>query len=545
MSKKNFERFLVIISISILTLFIINAFLFDSSPQKDQINNFSGFNEGSHKLMSSDTWIPNDTVICNAINDQEMLQICSDGAGGVINVWEDNRSGTDRDIYVQRINSTGDVQWTLNGVEVCTANFIQYDPQIYSDGVGGAIITWTDQRAGNSDIYAQRINSYGIVLWRNNGIVISNATDSQYNPTICDDGNGGAIISWMDSRNSFFSDIYTQRVNSTGHIQWAVNGIAICTANEFQRSPQIISNSSGGAIIVWKDSRNGDSDLYGQRVDPNGNILWTPNGKAICTHGHNQYTFNICSDNQGGIFVAWQNWESPLGRYGIYAQLVNSSGDIQWATNGETICYFSGFDGNRGIPEICIDGNGGAIITWTDTRGGNPEDIYIQRINSTGSIQWTSNGIAIVAAENSQSSVEICSDYDGGAIITWVDYRDFWLGDIYAQRINSTGDGLWTLNGVPVCMANRSQSNPQIYGDGLGGAIIVWEDNRAGIDFDIYAQGINSTGHIQWLAKEVTNGGDNESPSIPYGNYYIIIIAFSFLSLVCIKKKQISSKINP
>jgi len=197
MSKKKFERFLVILFISILTLFIINTFFLDSSPLKDQINNSSVFNESNHKLRSSDTWIPNDTVICNATNDQEMLQICSDGSGGVINVWVDNRSGTDQDIYVQRINSTGDVQWTLNGEEVCTANFIQYDPQICSDGAGGAIIAWTDNRGGTgySDIYAQRINSDGIVLWRNNGTVISNATDDQFYPAMCDDGNGGAIIS--------------------------------------------------------------------------------------------------------------------------------------------------------------------------------------------------------------------------------------------------------------------------------------------------------------------------------------------------------------
>jgi len=46
-------------------------------------------------------------------------------------------------------------------VAICTASSEQYSPQIVSDGSGGAIITWTDYRNGNSDIYAQVVNSSG------------------------------------------------------------------------------------------------------------------------------------------------------------------------------------------------------------------------------------------------------------------------------------------------------------------------------------------------------------------------------------------------
>ena len=40
-----------------------------------------------------------------------------------------------------------------------------YDPQLVSDGGGGAIIMWMDWRSGNADIYAQRVNGGGTVLW--------------------------------------------------------------------------------------------------------------------------------------------------------------------------------------------------------------------------------------------------------------------------------------------------------------------------------------------------------------------------------------------
>src|SRR5689334_7792613 len=60
--------------------------------------------------------------------------IVSDGAGGAIVTWMDSRSGTNNDIYAQRVNAAGAAQWTTDGVALCTAANGQYDPTITSDG---------------------------------------------------------------------------------------------------------------------------------------------------------------------------------------------------------------------------------------------------------------------------------------------------------------------------------------------------------------------------------------------------------------------------
>ncbi len=54
--------------------------------------------------------------------------IVSDGAGGAIVTWKDHRSGTSYDIYAQRISAGGTVQWTANGVALCTATGDQSVP---------------------------------------------------------------------------------------------------------------------------------------------------------------------------------------------------------------------------------------------------------------------------------------------------------------------------------------------------------------------------------------------------------------------------------
>ena len=147
-----------------------------------------------------------------------------------------------------------EIAWDDNGIVICNEDTEKQErPQICSDGSGGAIITWQDERNGNLDIYAQKVDSAGNTLWEANGIVICNEdTQKQEYPQICSDGSGGAIITWQDYRNGANYDIYAQRINKTGNTQWADNGTVICNHNTVnQYDPQICSDGAEGAIITW------------------------------------------------------------------------------------------------------------------------------------------------------------------------------------------------------------------------------------------------------------------------------------------------------
>jgi len=73
--------------------------------------------------------------------------------------------------------ASGTPLWTDNGVGVRTGEENPaINPQITSDGAGGAVIVWRDWRSGRWDIYAQRINSSGIPLWTGDGLGVRNAS---------------------------------------------------------------------------------------------------------------------------------------------------------------------------------------------------------------------------------------------------------------------------------------------------------------------------------------------------------------------------------
>jgi len=186
-------------------------------------------------LLALAAWSPSSTVnnlISDAADDQDNPELVSDGAGGAIIVWTDYRSTTDDDIYAQRVDSNGNTLWTDNGTVTSNAAKDQRDQEIVSDGAGGAIIAWIDSRntvvSDNDSIYAQRVNSSGNTLWTDNGTVIASELGEGFIGEVISDGTGGAIIVWEDQGRSYpDTDIYAQRVNSSGNTLWTDNGTAI------------------------------------------------------------------------------------------------------------------------------------------------------------------------------------------------------------------------------------------------------------------------------------------------------------------------------
>lgn len=244
--------------------------------------------------------------------------IVSDGAGGAIITW--SRSSTNYDIYAQRINSAGSFQWGANGVAVCTAAEDQKVPVMVSDGAGGVIIAWQDYRSGtNYDIYAQRINSAGTRQWTINGNAVCTDTYNQYSPSIVSDGTGGAIIAWLNNRG-LDSSICVQRVNNIGAVQWLATGVVIDTSRA--SSPTMMSDGAGGAIITWQKNSGTNYDIYAQKINAAGAIQWTNNGFAVCIESHNQYSPVLVSDGAGSAIVTWSDDRSGTGR-DIYASRIS------------------------------------------------------------------------------------------------------------------------------------------------------------------------------------------------------------------------------
>ncbi len=439
--------------------------------------------------------------VCTAPLDQLYPKIVSDGSGGAIITWDDIRNtNTDANIYAQRINSAGILQWTIDGVTICNTIKNQYLPAIAADGAGGAIIAWDDKRDSSlvSDIYAQRIDASGLVQWTANGIPICNTPDGQVTPIIMSDGSGGAIIAWKDSREGGANhNVYAQKINSSGAAQWSANGLRVCNPPGEEQYMTLVSDGAGGAIMTWQDARvdNHNPDIYVQKINASGEAQWTDNGILICD-ANSSVLPTSTSDGAGGAIITWMDFRNGSANH-IYAQRIDGNGLVLWPANGVPICTAQ-YGGSH--PNIVSDDAGGAIITWEDLREGSSNyDIYAQRIDASGLVQWTENGVAICQASENQVAPTIISDGSGGAIITWGDKRaGGTFGDIYAQKISASGIVQWAADGVAISTAVKDQNTPSLVSDGSGGAIITWGDKRNDFSsaYDIYTQQVNANGDL-------------------------------------------------
>jgi predicted lipoprotein with Yx(FWY)xxD motif len=445
-------------------------------------------------VLSQPRWDSDGKPVCTASNDQIATAIVSDGSGGAIITWQDYRNGN-YDIFAQRVNSSGAVQWTRDGVAICAASDSQQLPRIVSDGSGGAIIAWQDYRSGsNYDIYAQRVNSSGAVQWTPDGVAISTAAFDQFNIAMISDGSSGAILTWEDNRANVVNcpDVYAQRVDGSGAPLWTADGVSICNQAAAQHGPRLVSDGGGGAFITWYDQRAGDYDIYTQRVASGGAVQWTTNGVATCTMATDQLKPDICSDGADGVIITWYDYRSTTD-FNIYAQRQGPGGAIVWVVDGVVMNNNVAYDQIN--PRIVSDGVGGAIIVWQDYVTGTTSDVYAQRVAAAGTVQWTATGVIICTAAGDQTDPRIVTDGASGAFITWDDHRDTANYDIYAQRIAADASINWSAEGYPICTADSSQTNLSMASDGNLGAIVAWQDHRNG-NWDIYTQGfdVNGTG---------------------------------------------------
>jgi hypothetical protein len=323
-------------------------------------------------------WTADGVVVATAADNQLAPLLIGDGTGGAIVAWEDRRSGTNYDIYAQRLNTDGIPQWAADGIAVVDDTLDQFSPKLARDATDGVIVIWEDFRNGaDYDLYAQRVAGDGNVQWAVNGIPVSTATDNQISPSLSGDGIGGVIVAWHDHRAGN-ADIYAQRLNADGSIAWGLDGVSVSAATNNQTSPRTVNVGEDNVVVVWEDYRNGHVDIFAQRLDGTGAAQWTVDGVFVNNAALDQIAPQLVSDDAGGVIVAWTHRRDS--GTDIFSQRIGTDGSRLWGDEGVVV---SGAANTQRSAQMTADGYGGASIVWIDYRDSGA-DLYIQGITAGG-----------------------------------------------------------------------------------------------------------------------------------------------------------------
>jgi hypothetical protein len=264
-------------------------------------------------------WTANGVALCSATGDQTNPRLCPDGANGAIVAWEDRR-GANADVYARRVDNLGAPQWTANGVVVCSATGDQTGPSIAADPVAGALIAWTDLRtpANGTDIFVQRFNVAGTASWTANGVSACDTLANQSSPTVLSDGMGGALLAWSDMRSGT-ADIYGQRLDTSGTIP------AQCSGSTSLASGTVVTTAA--TDNVYYDSTQWDFYWAGLGIRPAAGSDWDIELYQGFTMGNNAYPI-CWGGSIAGSYQSGSGVDYIVGDFNPGYVPIDASGDV-------------------------------------------------------------------------------------------------------------------------------------------------------------------------------------------------------------------------
>jgi hypothetical protein len=457
-----------------------------------------------------------------ALPPPEAPSIVADGSGGAFVFWLEEPSKYGDGIYIQHVDATGSPLWGEKG-RLLASEYDVYSgvPLAVSDGVGGAIVTWGD----GDGICAQRLDSEGDSVWGNEKVFVWAKPAGGWQGLIgmTMDGSGGAIL----LRETSSETVYAQRVSAEGVTLWEGSGTNIGRIQYAYMGMPIVSDGDGGAVIVWEDDSGEGNTLYAQRINSDGELLWAEGGVSVTSSVGERESPRLIGDGTGNFIIVWTDISVTEGwDKNVYAQKLDADGNRLWGERGILI-YDNPQD--QSDPQLAADGSGGCVVAWRDSRKDSSSGLFAQRVSPSGELLWQEGGV--LASNIPQDSpilnlglIYIIGNGDGDSTVIWV--HD---GQVYAQKLDSNGQRLWSETGVEVYKNPpfRTIGYSSVISDGNGGFVVgsrVSEGSNMSRTDSVHIQRIGSAGNRLWGEGGVEIQFKHSSPLLPAIAAVVVLI---------------------
>jgi len=329
----------------------------------------------------------------------------------------------------------------------------------------------------------------------------------------------GSFIAWgeEDSGTQGY-EVYVASYSDTGVQNWVNTVKGSSVFYDYSFVSQMVADNTGGVFVLRVDG-----EVFG---DPSGTVYLDyidSSGTRSNLDTFDWYNVDMVTDGAGGVYVMTDMGDSPdenfIGnlRHGALFRYTSSGLAGGWPGGGVSIS--TNGTSTKGGADMITDGNGGAIVVWADDET-SEEGIYAQRIDSTGSVLWATRGELLFPSTNLSSDYSFNGEFiraarrdDDGTTPNYIAFNDD--GELKVldfandasrswQCVQSLGSNFYDYD----LAANLSSF-------GTDDVTVVWEGDSAG-DRGLYTQRFTEdTGHSLWsiggelLDDAVGNGGTN------------------------------------
>jgi hypothetical protein len=361
--------------------------------------------------------------IGGSLTDVAWSIIQSSDGGYVVAGYTQSFGAGGRDMYVVKLDSSGNVQWTK------TIGGSDWDEafSIIQSSDGGYVVAGRTRSfgAGWDDIYVVKLDSSGNVLWTKT--IGGSSFDGAF--SIIQSSDGGYVVAGYTT--SFGSGYYVVKLDSWGNVQWTKT----IGGSSFDGAFSIIQSSDGGYVVAGRTSSFGAGgwDMYVVKLDSSGNVQWTKTIGGSLT----DIAYSIIQSSDGGYVVA--GWTGSFGAGGLdfYVVKLDSSGNVVWTkTIGGSLTDVA--------YSIIQSSDGGYIVAgYTQSFGAGGADIYVVKLDSSGNVVWTKT----IGGSYFDWAYSIIQSSDGGYIVAG-GTTSFGAGidDFYVVRMDSSGNVCFSQN---------------------------------------------------------------------------------------------------
>lgn len=202
-------------------------------------------------------------------------------------------------------------------------------------------------------------------------LLVTGATQATL-PSIAATKDGVVHLVWSDNRN-VRTQIWTKRfVPGSG---WTPDE-QIVFSSSVSTAPNLVAGYSGRLHVVWRDTRDGNSEIYYKEYLPG--TGWDPVDTRLTTQINTQSEPQIDADPMDNLYVVWSDQRNGATNQDIFYR-----DRMAGVWQPEISLVGAGTDTTNQVqqfPGITHDGIGKAYVTWTDWRlpasSGRNKDVY-------------------------------------------------------------------------------------------------------------------------------------------------------------------------
>ncbi len=417
----------------------------------------------------------------NLVNQPEITLL---SGNRFVTVWEDSRNGSN--IFAQILNSDGSKSGNNFQINQALPSPYRIAPAVKSSLVGDFAVVWEDGRSDDGDVYLRIFTDVGTPLFAETQIDAAFASDYQFMPKVDFISGSGYLAGWISNRNGGQS-VYAQ-VISTSSVpigsSFRVNDAEsdVCWDLTMQNS------SDSGVVCLWAEY-SGTASIELQKISKaaalvGGIVKLEDNGLL------RERSFPTIARNSTGFTTSWIDQRE--GNLDVFAQRL-LTGLVKENVNIKINDDVSG--SQQLVPDIAGVNTSVQAIIWQD-RKDDQGDVTLQFLTSAGTFFGSSTRVNDDVSTTIQKNPRVAAVPSGPIWTVWEDARtgDDLLGqNIFAQRFDGSGNRQGTNFLVNGDATSKPKSNPDLDVSGNGSVIITWTDERDNTR-QIYAQGYSSSG---------------------------------------------------